>query len=781
MGYIQPIHDGSKMNRAKARFYLLVGHVQGVGFRPFVHRLATENNIHGWVENRTGQVAIHAEGTADKLRVFEDALIDRAPSNSSPAIRELREADYARHDTFSIRASDARADKDIRIVPDLPVCDACLQELFDKSNRRHHYPFINCPQCGPRYTLIGQLPFDRSNTTMADFPLCARCQREYEDLLDRRFHAELIACADCGPTLNYKDYSGEIADTVADNKKALARCVSALQQGKIVAVKGIGGYHLVCDARDDDVVLRLRARKHRPDKPLAVMLPHGRLNQIVATEIEQHELLSGAVHPIVLLTKQLLTKRLLTQLLPAQLFTQRRTCNLSEHIAPGLNEIGVMLPYSPLHHLLLRAFDGPLVATSANISGEPVLTDNQEVDQRLHSVADACLHHNRLILRPAEDPVYRFIHNKARPFRFGRGNTPIEMTLPFSVNAPVLAVGGHIKNSIALAWDERIVVSPHIGELDSLRSQHVFNQVINDFQKLYQVNVQQVVCDAHPGYASSRWAHQSGLAVYPVFHHHAHAACVAGEFYHEATWLVFAWDGTGLGADHSLWGGEALFGHCGHWDRVASMRPFYLPGGEQAGRAPWRSAAAMCWEAGISWQLSEYPTELVHQAWERKVNCPKSSAVGRLFDAAASLTGLIQVTSFEGQGPMLLEATASKGAAEAIALPLSQDAYGIWRTDWEPLLGLLMDNSLPLADRARCFHETMAYALLQQALKLREKHGDFAVGISGGVFQNRLLTEQVIVLLKHQGFRCYFPQKISVNDAGLCFGQIMELKGLLQN
>lgn len=750
------------MNRTQARFYLLIGHVQGVGFRPFVYRLATQNHIRGWVENRTGQVAIHAEGQADRLRLFEDALIDQAPPHASPVLSESRETEYAHHDMFSIRASNARASKDIRIIPDLPVCKDCLGELFDKSNRRYQYPFINCTHCGPRYTLIRQLPYDRANTTMLGFPLCSRCEQEYNNPLDRRFHAEPIACPDCGPGLHYKDSRSEITDT----KNALASCVQALQQGKIVAVKGVGGYHLMCDARDDEVVLRLRERKYRPDKPLAVMLPDTQLNKILSAGNEQSELLNGAVHPIVLITRPPVVKE--------------QPGGLSEHIAPGLKEVGVILPYSPLHHLLLQAFAAPLVATSANISGEPVLTDNQEVEQRLHSVADGYLHHNRPIQRPADDPVYRFIHNKARPLRLGRGNTPLELSLLLRLKVPALAVGGHMKNTIALAWDKRIVVSPHIGELDSLRSQHVFSQVVSDLQKLYQVKVQQVVCDAHPGYASNRWAHQSGLTVHPVFHHHAHAGCIAGEFPHEHQWLVFTWDGTGLGADQTLWGGEALFGKSGHWQHVASMRPFYLPGGEQAGRAPWRSAAALCWEAGIPWQLSQYDTELAHHAWQRKVNCPQSSAVGRLFDAAASLTGLTHTSSFEGQGPMLLEASARHGTAESITLPLIRNENNIWCTDWTPLLDLLLNDSVSQADRASSFHESMACALLQQALKIRETQGDFAVGLGGGVFQNRLLTERAIELLEQHDFRCYLPQQIPVNDAGLCFGQIMELNAILQ-
>lgn len=745
------------MNRIGARFYLLVGHVQGVGFRPFVYRLAAENDINGWVENWTGQVAIHAEGQADKLHLFEDALIDQAPPHSSPVIRESRETECLHHDKFSIRASETSANGDIRIIRDLPVCKACLAELLDKNNRRYNYPFINCTHCGPRYTLIRSVPYDRANTTMAGFPLCARCQREYAGPLDRRFHAEPIACPDCGPRLSFKDDRGEINDTGL----ALKQCVQALRHGRIVAVKGIGGYHLMCDARNNEVVQRLRERKHRPHKPLAVMLPDMQLSQFVIADSGQRELLESSVHPIVLLP-------------------QKHEGSLSENIAPGFNEIGVMLPYSPLHHLLLQAFAGPLVASSANISGEPVLTDNEEVERRLHSVADACLHHNRPIQRPADDPVYRFIQHKARPLRLGRGNTPLELTLPFSLKRPVLTVGGHMKNTVALAWDERMVISPHIGELDSLRSQKVFAQVINDLQKLYQIKVQQVVCDAHPGYASSIWASQSGLDVFPVFHHYAHASAVSGEFPQEHQWLVFTWDGTGLGADQTLWGGEALLGRSGHWQRVASMRPFYLPGGEQAGRAPWRSAAALCWEAGLDWQAPQENIDLAHHAWTIKVNCPQSTAMGRLFDAAAALTGLNHTSSFEGQGPMLLEAAASSGTAENISLPLSRDENGLWRTDWAPLLAPLMSDSVSLADRARCFHESMAFALLQQALQIRESYGDFAVGLSGGVFQNRLLTERVMELLEKNGFRSYLPHHIPVNDAGLCFGQIMEINKLLE-
>jgi hydrogenase maturation protein HypF len=735
----------------QARRYILTGHVQGVGFRPFVYRLAHEHDIHGWIENQVGQVLIHAEGSMENLQAFEHGLIEQAPPHAEPMFSETRAAKCKHYDSFSIHSSNVTVPPAIRIITDLPTCDSCLQELADAGDRRFHYPFINCTSCGPRYTLIRHLPYDRANTTMAEFELCPDCRREYEEPLDRRFHAEPIACPACGPQLSYQDEAGEINDT----GQALAACVQALRLGKIVAVKGIGGYHLMCDACSDEAVQRLRQRKPRPDKPLAVMLLDTQLDEHVKVPTIHRQLLLGPVHPITLLTK-------------------KPSSTLSALIAPGLYEIGVMLPYSPLHHLLLQSFDGPLVATSANISGEPVLTNNEEVERRLGHVTDACLHHNRPIQRPADDPVYRVIQNKPRPLRPGRGNAPLEIALPFHLTSPLLAVGGHMKNTVALAWDDRIVISPHIGDLDSLRSQQVFEQVIDDLQELYQVEAQNLICDAHPGYRSSRWAQNSGLPVHTVYHHHAHAACLAGEFPDEDHWLAFTWDGVGLGTDQTLWGGEALLGNSGHWQHVASMRPFYLPGGERASREPWRSAAALCWEAALDWQAPVADAALVYQAWHSKLNCPQSSSVGRLFDAATALCGLSSHASFEGQGPMLLEAAATQGQVSAIDLPLQQDAKGVWRTDWSPLLSLLANSELSIADRARCFHESLANALLQQAMQLRKTSASFVVGLSGGVFQNRLLAERVTSLLEANNFRCYLPEQLPVNDAGLCYGQVVE-------
>lgn len=736
-----------------ARRYIISGHVQGVGFRPFVYLLAQQNNIQGWVGNGMGQVIIHAEATSAVLDSFTNNLIQDAPPASRPLLKKTQDIACESITTFTIRESDPEAQVDIHIVADLPLCEHCQQEMHDPSNRRYRYPFINCTRCGPRYSLIKKLPYDRSNTSMSDFALCDACQREYNDPADRRFHAEPVACEDCGPSLSYTDKN----HAITGNEQALQACVKALRAGAIVAVKGIGGYHLMCDACNETAVSTLRERKNRPDKPLAVIMPETSLDDFVECNNVALTLLKSISHPIILLPK-------------------KNNCALASNIAAGLNEIGVMLPDSPLHELILNDFAAPLVATSANISGEPILIDNNDVTHRLGHVAEAFLHHTRDIQRPADDPVYRIIDNKPRPIRLGRGNAPTELSLPFKLETPVLATGGHMKNTVALAWDDRIVISPHIGDLDTLRSQQVFAQVIADLQALYHVEAKTVICDAHPRYASSRWSRESGHPVIQVQHHHAHAAVLCGENTVEDHWLAFTWDGVGLGTDQTSWGGEALLGYAGNWQRVASMRPFNLTGGDISARQPWRSAASLCWETGKHWQPDIDGIKLLHQAWQHDLNCTQSSSAGRLFDAAAAILGLIETASYEGQAPMQLESIASKITTKtmAIELALQQDANKLWRSDWSELLSMLLDTQLSISERAYCFHESMALALLSQAKKIRQQHGDFCIGLCGGVFQNKLLTERVTQLLDESGFRYTIPLNVPVNDAGLCYGQVIE-------
>ena len=737
----------------------LAGHVQGVGFRPFVYRLANEYGLQGSVQNRLGEVEVVASGRASDLVRFQRDVIARAPPLSRPAVTAVETIAVPPADRFEILESSARADAKIFVPPDYFMCDDCREELRDPGDRRFLYPFINCTQCGPRYTLIQALPYDRANTSMANFPLCADCEREYRDPADRRFHAEPVACPNCGPQLSFE--AGGQAD-VDDTNDALAAAVAAIRRGSVVAVKGIGGYHLVCDACNRAAVEKLRRQKQRPDKPLAVMFPvEGSdgldvVRRHVTLQEAEEALAAGPIRPVVLAARN-------------------PDSALANNIAPGLAEIGVFLPYSPLHQLLLDQFGGPVVATSGNISGEPVLTDNVEAATRLKNIADGFLQHDRPIVRPADDPVYRRIAGRMRPLRIGRGSAPRELDLPWQQERPLLAVGGHMKGTLALSWDRRVVVSPHIGEMDSPRSLAVFEQIAADLQSLYGVRAERIVCDAHPGYTTHRWAQRQGkLPVEPVWHHQAHASAVAAELGHPGQWLMFAWDGVGLGQDGTLWGGEALHGTPGHWRRVASLRTFRLPGGERAGREPWRSAAALHWECDSAWPGCPDPDGLAEAAWRNHINCPETSAAGRLFDAAAALICDLPATSFEAQGPMILEALC-RAPAPAVELPIKTESSGLPRTDWQPLLSIMANRSLDRATRAEIFHSSIATAILRQAERAREERSVDHVGLCGGVFQNRVLTEQVLGLLEEAGFDVHLPESLPCNDAALSFGQAAEI------
>jgi hydrogenase maturation protein HypF len=749
----EPAPPGGKL----ARRILVGGRVQGVGFRPFVCRLARALGLAGRVRNRGGQVEILAEGSAEALAAFERALAERAPPLARPGPFRAFPAEPSGRDGFEIEPSEDAGAEGVHLPPDHFACGDCLDELRNPAQRRHRYPFINCTQCGPRYTLIDRLPYDRPNTAMADFPLCPECRAEYEDPADRRYHAQPLACPRCGPRLAFRRPGRPGAD---DNEAALAACLAALREGLVVAVKGVGGYHLLCDAIDPGPVLRLRARKPRPHRPLAVLLPWsgadglGWAERAAAPGPAERELLRSPLRPIVLVAK-------------------RDGSPLAEAVAPGLAEVGLMLPYSPLHHLLAEGHGGPLVATSANLSGEPVLTEEAEAEARLGRVADAFLHHDRPIRRPADDSVFRRIAGQARPLRCGRGLAPIEKPLPFALERPLLAAGADLKNTVALAFGERVAVSPHLGDLGTLRGAEVFGKVVADLSALYGAEPAAVACDAHPGYHSARWARASGLPLIPVFHHHAHASALAGEHGLGGPLLVFTWDGTGYGEDGTVWGGEALLGGPGAWRRAGSLRRFRLPGGERASREPWRCALALCWEAGREWPGCPRDAGPLRRAWERGLNAPPASSAGRLFDAAAALAGVAQESTYEGHAAMLLEALSQPGA-DPVALPLERGADGVLRTDWEPLLAVLMDAGLSAAERGSVFHASLVAALAALAAAIRERCGIERVGLSGGVFQNRLLTELAVARLEALGFEALLHAEFPAGDGGISYGQVIE-------
>ncbi|WP_255556476.1 carbamoyltransferase HypF [Methylococcus sp. Mc7] len=775
------------------------GRVQGVGFRPFVCRLAREFSLAGWVKNGGGGVEIHAEGEPAAIQRFMEALVSRAPPLAGPQPPVRRPAEFRGCAGFEILLSDSGNETPVHVPPDHFVCPDCLDEMRDPAARRYRYPFINCTQCGPRYTLIDRLPYDRPNTAMADFPLCEDCRREYEDIHDRRYHAQPLACPCCGPVLEFRrqdeaaNNSLSLWDQAAGsglgrtafarrvparmgrkhwvrvravginesqpNEEALAQCIEALRRGRIVAVKGVGGYHLLCDARSDAAVGRLRERKRRPDKPLAVLIPwfEGEgidwLARLAEPRPEELELLASPLRPIVIVKRS-------------------ADSDLSGLIAPGLDEIGLMYPYSPLHHLLAGDYGAPLVATSANLSGEPVLTDGAEVERRLAHVADAFLHHDRPIRRPADDSVYRRSAGSLRPLRLGRGTAPVEMRLPCPVAEPTLALGADLKNTIALAFEDRVIVSPHLGNLGAPRSLDVFEQLIRELSRLYGIEPKRVVCDAHPDYFSSRWARTCGLEIHRVLHHHAHASALHGEFAPDDDILVFAWDGTGFGGDGTLWGGETLLGRPGGWRRVGSLRPFRLIGGEKASAEPWRCALAACWEARLDWFGCPVDPAPFRHVWERGINSPYTSSAGRLFDAAAALIGVTLNQSHEGQAGMRLEALAGD-TGDFVELPLRRE-NGLYRVDWTPLLPALMDGSRPAAGRSAMLHASLAQGVLSQARAIRGESGVNLAGFTGGVFQNRVLAELTTDLLRADGFEVALPASLPVNDAAIAYGQLVE-------
>lgn len=753
----------SRPYKPEVRRWLIGGRVQGVGFRPFVFRLAQRFGLTGHVQNTSGQVVIEAAGEKKLLDAFGAALLAEAPPLAQPEMVHVEKIPHLKRDGFEILQSSDNTAERIHIPPDYFLCDDCKREMQTPGDTRYRYPFINCTQCGPRYTLITKLPYDRPNTVMAGFELCSQCRREYEDPGDRRFHAEPVACPTCGPQLCLSAPEGRV-----DGAAALAASVAALRQGEIVAVKGVGGYHLICDARNETAIEWLRANKHRPHKPLALMFPWrgddglAQVRDELEVDAQGQALLCAPARPIVLLRR-------------------RGNSTLPESIAPGIREIGVMLPYSPLHHLLLDELDKPVVATSGNVSGEPVLIDNAEAETRLARVTRVFLHHSRPIARPADDSVARVIAGKPRLVRVGRGIAPVEFDLPGLFARPLLAVGGHMKNSIALGWNGRAILSPHMGDLDAPRSMAVFEQVISDLQRLYGASPQAIVCDAHKGYASSRWADRQSLPLIPVWHHHAHASALAAEHSREFTWLTFTWDGVGLGEDNTLWGGEALLGRPGAWRRVARLRPFRLPGGEQAGRAPWRSAAALCWESGREPPLTGTRLGLLKKAWEKGLNSRATTAAGRLFDGAASLLGVLGQASYEGQAGIYLENVAeacdSERNVDAIDLPLFQGATGLLTVDWEPLIPALLNEAVPVARRAMQFHLSLANSIAVQAQRIHSSTPFDGVGLTGGVFQNKLLAELAVSQLAAAGFEAHLPERVPCNDGGIALGQLVEAAG----
>ena len=699
------------------------GTVQGVGFRPFVYRLAQRHALSGWVRNSSGPVEIEVEGDGRQLRLFLDELRAEAPPLAR--IESLVPVALAIvGDTgFRILESERRRGDFQAVSPDAATCDDCLAELWDPDDRRYRYPFTNCTNCGPRFTIIETLPYDRPNTTMREFAMCSRCQAEYDDPRDRRFHAQPNACADCGPRLSIP----------------ISTAVDALRRGQIVAVKGLGGYQLACDATNQTAVVRLRQRKHRPSKPFAVMAEDpGRWCDVRA---EEWALLRTAARPIVLLRR---SASAADELAPA--------------LAPGLNELGAMMPYTPLHHLLLADFGGPMVMTSGNLTEEPIAIDNAEAEARLGQIADVFLHHDRRIAVRYDDSVVRWAAGAARVQRRARGLAPEPIRVPDG--PPVIATGAHLKAAFTVARDGRAFVGQHVGDLDELLTRRAYTAALGMYQQLFDVRAERVACDLHPDYASTHIAEALGPEPVRVQHHHAHVASVLAE--HGLTGEVagVALDGVGLGPDGTVWGGEVLVCDAAGYRRVAHLAAVSLPGGDLCAREGWRMAAA--------YGLEEAPpgVDARRYALVRQLaasgRSPVTTSAGRLFDAVASLLGVLQESSYEGEAAVRLEALASDGETEVIEVEMEESDR------------LFMELSArrehePAGKLAAVFHNSLAAAVVRACCRT----GLERAALSGGCFQNKRLLETTFVLLKDAGITPYANERVPANDGGLSLGQVL--------
>jgi hydrogenase maturation protein HypF len=754
----------------------ITGIVQGVGFRPFVYNLATRHNLKGWVRNTSAGVDIEVDGDQESLDLFLQQLRDEAPPLSR--IDEFSASFQAANGfrSLEILHSEAVEGAFQPISPDVAICPDCLRELFDPKDRRYRYPFINCTNCGPRFTIIKDIPYDRPKTTMSGFPLCPDCEREYKDPLDRRFHAQPVACPVCGPQVTFERLD---AKTVANSDEAINETLNALAKGEVVAIKGLGGFHLACDGTNSQAVTELRNRKLRVDKPFAIMMPDVETvaGHCLVSDAER-ELLLSAARPIVLLKRK-----------PGS--------NITEEVAPKQDWVGVMLPYTPLHYLLFTD-ENPrftaLVMTSGNLSEEPIATSNDEARERLSKLADAFLMHNRDIHIRCDDSVVRVFddHRKSSiknrksiyPIRRSRGYSPFPVKLPMDV-PQILAAGSELKNTFCITNKNYAFLSHHIGDMENYETLKSFEQGVEHFEKLFRVKPQAIAYDLHPDYLATRYglerAERENIPAIGVQHHHAHIAACMVEHELDGTHPIIgvAFDGTGYGEDGAIWGGEILITDYRSYQRRFHLEYFPLPGGDTAIKKPARTALALLWSLGLEWDerlspVAEFAVEdqvTLQTQLEKKINTPMTSSMGRLFDAAAALAGVRQTVNYEGQAAIELEALADPDEGGKYSFGLDQDQIQV-RTALQALLKDVMAGVHVSKISAR-FHNGLAECVLEICLKIRSETGIEEVALSGGVWQNITLLGRTLSLLKKTGFRVYLHREVPTNDGGLSLGQAM--------
>lgn len=760
------------INVLQRRGIFIEGAVQGVGFRPFVYRLAREMGLCGFVRNSPQGVNIQVQGPARQLDEFLSRLKDQCPQQAVIVDVQSSELPIQDSHAFEILESQTACDPVAVILPDLATCPQCLTEIFDPRNRRYLYPFTNCTYCGPRYSILENLPYDRPNTSMKDFVMCPLCRHEYGSPDDRRFHAQPNACPECGPVLQLLDHQGE---SLARGHDALMRAVIAVGEGKIVAVKGLGGFQLIVDACCPSAVKRLRERKHRQEKPLAMMFPHlQNVKDHCLMSAEEERIYLSAQAPIVLFQKR-----------PRPL----KGLAIADEVALDNPRWGIMRPYTPLHHILMRGIATPIVATSANLAQEPMCIDNEDALKRLGGIADVFLLHDRPIVRPVDDSLGIMMAGAFSLFRRARGYAPLPIGVKDSAST-VLALGAQMKNTVALKVRDKIYLSQHIGDLESPEAVAAFEQAVTSLRSLYPQPVTRLAVDLHPDYFSSRFADRQTAKPVDVQHHHAHIAACMAEHHLTGPVLGLAWDGTGLGTDHTIWGSEFLIATPADFTRAAHLRPFRIPGGDSSIRQPKRTALGLLVELFGEDRsryddllpmkgFTEQEFDMVQQMILKGFRSPSTSSMGRLFDGVSSLIGLCQVANFEGQAAMKMEyalddqnvdgaypwqVTKHHGAS----LTGAQGAQ--YLLDWRPMLHAILDD-VRSYQKVSVISKKFHLTLIAMAVDVIRRVGIKQVVLSGGCFQNKFLLETMIQRLRQEGFEPYWPVQVPANDGGIALGQ----------
>jgi len=729
------------------------GIVQGVGFRPYVYNLASKYDIKGWVNNDDKGVNILLYSSENSCEKFIKELKENPPVLAKiDSINIEKITNSKEYKSFEIIQSQTTNSKSTIISPDMAICQDCIDDINDKNNFRHNYALTNCTNCGPRYSIIKTVPYDRCNTSMSEFELCPKCKKEYEDPSNRRYHAQPVSCEVCGPKVTLYNKNNV---AVSEDLEAIKTIATLINEGNIVAIKGLGGFHLVCDATSTKTVEELRFRKNRPKKPFAVMFENIKsINSYTSISSKEKEFLDSKEKPIVLVKKA-------------------ETSDICEGVAPDIDRLGCFIAYTPLHHLLFRYLNNPLVATSANLKDEPIIRFKDEILEKLGNVVDFVLDFNRDIVNACDDSVIQVVNDDISKLRNARGYAPTPLRLKNKVEKRVLALGANQKSTIALAFENNLILSPHIGDLNSIEAVEYFTRTIDTFKRFYDFEADVIVCDKHPNYESVKWAKMQGVEVVQIQHHYAHILSSMAEYNLKKKVLGFAFDGTGYGDDGSIWGGEVFVCDNKEYERAYHLKQFKLLGGEKAVKEPKRIALSMLFDIytldevltlnnNVTKVFSQSEIKLMFTMWQRALNAPLTSSMGRLFDAVASIANLAHIQSYEGETGLAIEQNYDISITDIYSYSIED---GVINMD-NMIKEMLQDNEPKLI--CSKFINTLSDLIIH----ISKRHNDLEIVMSGGVFQNKTLLELVCKKLQKENKTYYYSKDIPLNDGGISVGQI---------